>query len=65
MDPLMVCVSCQVIIKLCDQVTAFMSDPGPSVSSCGGDFYSQSFRLLQQDVKNLKVSWSLNGKQEI
>lgn len=65
MDPLMVCVSCQVIIKLSDQVTACMYDPGPSVSSCGGGLDSQTFRQLQQDVENLKVSWSLNVKQEI
>lgn len=54
----MVCVSFQVIIKLSDQVTACMSDPGPSISSCGSGLDSQTFRKLQQDVENLKVSWS-------
>ncbi|XP_030251417.1 TBC1 domain family member 2A isoform X4 [Sparus aurata] len=44
----------EVIIKLSDQVTACMYDPGPSVSSCGGGLDSQTFRQLQQDVENLK-----------
>ncbi|KAM8733150.1 TBC1 domain family member 2A isoform 1-T2 [Acanthopagrus schlegelii] len=44
----------EVIIKLSDQVTACMSDPGPSISSCGSGLDSQTFRKLQQDVENLK-----------
>ncbi|XP_073342447.1 TBC1 domain family member 2A [Pagrus major] len=44
----------EVIIKLSDQVTACMSDPRLSVSSCGGGLDSQTFRQLQQDIENLK-----------
>ncbi|XP_076594450.1 TBC1 domain family member 2A [Chaetodon auriga] len=44
----------EVIIKLSDQVTACMSDPRRSVSSCGGGLDSQTFRQLQQQMENLK-----------
>ncbi len=50
--------SCQVIIKLSDQVTACMSNPCPSVSSSGSGSDSQTFKQLKQQIENLKVNWS-------
>lgn len=48
-------VSCQVIIKLSEQVSAYMADPRRPISSSGGSLDSQTFRRLQQEVENLKV----------
>lgn len=45
-------ISCQVIIKLCDQVNAWMAEQ-PASSS--GRSNSQTFRQYQQEIENLKV----------
>ncbi|XP_069029676.1 TBC1 domain family member 2A isoform X1 [Embiotoca jacksoni] len=47
-------VSCQVIIKLSDQVTTCLSDLRRSGSPSGSAPSSQTFRRLQQETENLK-----------
>ena len=52
--------SCQVIIKLSDQVTACMSDPRLSTWTGGGGPDSQTFKQLQQQIENLKVKLTVS-----
>lgn len=53
-------VSCQVIIKLSDQVTACLSEPRRPDSSSAGRINSQTLRQLRQENNNLKVKHSDN-----